>query len=141
MRLIDLMPTMLDAAGLPLPEEGIAKSLFPWFESEARRDDLTAYGERVHLGRASVALRDGRYALIHYPDEGRFELYDQRLDPLERRDLAALEPERVEALARRLGRIQRTLAERARRVEGPDEEIDLTPEEMEKLEALGYVGG
>ncbi|MFM9269628.1 sulfatase-like hydrolase/transferase [Halomonas elongata] len=81
----DLMPTMLDLAGLPVPETCEGQSL----ATDARRPYL--YGES-HLGvRASRMLRDERYKLIWYPAGNRRQLFDLERDPEERCDLAASE--------------------------------------------------
>ena len=140
-RLLDLMPTLLDAAGVAAPSAGSAQSLFDWFEEGPLARDLPVYSERVHLGEPSVSLRDGRHALIHYPAQDRYELYDQRADPLEMEDLATADPERVLRLRRRLKRIQETLRNRSLGYEGGEEGVELTPEELDKLRSLGYVGG
>ena len=69
----------------------------------------------------------GDYKLVFDADERRARLFNRRLDPSERRDLAALEPQRTAAL----------LAE----VPGhePKAVVAIPPEEVERLKALGYV--
>jgi len=79
----DLMPTMLDLAGIEVPEtcEGISLA------TAARRDHL--YGES-HLGaRASRMVRDSRHKLIWYPAGNRTQLFDMQTDPGEKHDLSA----------------------------------------------------
>jgi arylsulfatase A-like enzyme len=67
----------------------------------------------------------------------RYELYDLETDPGEHRDLAAERPDQVERLAEALERW------RSRRAPGaePGEPVDLDREEIERLKALGYLGG
>lgn len=78
----DLMPTMLDLAGLAIPDSCEGMSLV----SDCRRDHL--YGES-HLGeRASRMLRDHRFKLIWYPAGNRFQLFDMHADPGECLDLS-----------------------------------------------------
>lgn len=81
----DLMPTMLDLAGLPIPDSCEGQSL----ASTERRSCF--YGES-HLGaRASRMLRDERYKLIWYPAGNRRQLFDMEQDPQECHDLAGSE--------------------------------------------------
>ena len=63
-----------------------------------------------YVGKAtpSSALRDGDYKLVEFfEDGGRVELYNLRDDPGERRDLAASQPEKAQALAATLRAWQR----------------------------------
>lgn len=78
----DLMPTMLDLAGIAIPEscEGESLAVAP------KRSHI--YGES-HLGaRASRMVRDERYKLIWYPAGNRIQLFDLRDDPNECCDLS-----------------------------------------------------
>jgi len=100
---IDLMPTLIElTAGeypkqigdFPTPSiEG--ESLVPSFKgvSQTRAAPLffELYGNR--------AVRDGRWKLVWGASQRRWELYDLATDRSETRDLAAVHPERVKALA------------------------------------------
>ncbi|MFV0334815.1 MAG: sulfatase-like hydrolase/transferase [Tropicimonas sp.] len=89
----DLMPSMLELAGLPVPEGVEGRSLL----APERRDHI--YGES-HLGtKASRMVRDARHKLIWYPAGNCFQLFDMQEDPLEQRDLAA-DPGQADVLAR-----------------------------------------
>jgi arylsulfatase A-like enzyme len=106
---IDVAPTLLDLAGVPVPAEMQGKSLVPLL-ADARaplRDDffyehLYAHGPNPpsHIERSEgVRTRDWKY--IDYPDQtgaGREQLFDVRGDPLERADLAA-DPAHADRLA------------------------------------------
>jgi arylsulfatase A-like enzyme len=97
--LLDLMPTLLDAAGAPLPDPIRGQSLLPVLrgedppartihsESPARR---TSYDDK--------SLRQGDYKLIYNVQLDRAELYDLQTDPGEQHDLAAAEPQRAAAM-------------------------------------------
>ena len=90
---IDIAPTILDLAGLPIPPKLEGKSLLPLANSadpEFRKEWYYQYyewpnpeGVRPHRG-----IRTKEYKLIHYvlePQE--FELYDLANDPGETRNL------------------------------------------------------
>ena len=95
----DLMPTMLDMAGIAAPDtvEGMSAV------SETRRDHI--YGES-HLGaKATRMVRDARHKLIWYVAGNRFQLFDMQADPQEQVDLAGQAPlkpveDRLRALLR-----------------------------------------
>lgn len=78
----DVMPTLLDVAGLPVPGSVAGLSLL----SGQRREFL--YGEYGEGPQATRMVRDERYKLIYYAAGNRFELYDLCADPEERRNLA-----------------------------------------------------
>jgi arylsulfatase A-like enzyme/predicted Zn-dependent protease len=136
-RLVDLMPTLLELAGVSVPGAVQGRSLLPLARGE--RLDLVAWSEtfypRYHYGWSELeALRDGRFKFIAAP---RPELYDLRADPRETRDLAASDPRRVAAFTRALDDLRTRLGTpRAARGPGP-----VTREVEERLQALGYVGG
>ena len=78
----DVMPTLLDLAGIPIPESVEGLSLI----SETRRDYL--YGEHSEDDHATRMIRDERYKLIYYPVGNRKQLFDLENDPREMNDLA-----------------------------------------------------
>ncbi len=97
--LLDIMPTLLDVAGAPLPEPMRGQSLLPvlggaepaaravYSESPARR---SSYDDK--------ALRRGDHKLVYDLKLDRAELYDLRADPGETRDLSAVEAARAAAM-------------------------------------------
>jgi arylsulfatase A-like enzyme len=114
----DLLPTLCDLAGLPLPPYPLTgASLLPLLDGsrEAVRDQLVL---AESTRQASLALRTQRWKLIlpitrdasgrplpnvyGRPRSPALELYDLQADPGERHNLAAELPERADALLRAL---------------------------------------
>jgi tetratricopeptide (TPR) repeat protein len=136
-RIVDVMPTVLELLGVPAPPVVQGHSLLPLLRGE--RLGLLALSEswypRYHYGWSELrAIRDGRYKLIRAP---RPELFDLEQDPGELDDLAAREPQHVAYLQAALEKLA-TRVESAAAPKGPQ---SVDPEVEERLEALGYVGG
>lgn len=100
---IDWYPTLLELAGVPLPEDqdvdGV--SLVPALRGGSIADrplfwHYPHYGNQG--GEPSSMIIDRGWKLIYYHEDGRNELYDLASDPGEQTDRAADEPRRVEAL-------------------------------------------
>lgn len=79
----DVMPTLLDLAGIPIPKTVEGHSLL----SNYCRDHL--YCEHWEDDRAMRMMRTGQHKLIWYPVGNRIQLFDLEADPHEMRDLAA----------------------------------------------------
>lgn len=84
--------------------------------------------------RIRQAVFDGPYKYIHSSD-GRSELYQLELDPAEAHDLVEFEPEVATRLAERL---EAYILERGRE-EDYAEPSPISPEQAERLRALGYI--
>lgn len=112
---IDVMPTLLDAAGVPLPS-GLkldGRSLLPLLEGrDVDWPDRTIFIQS-HRGNIPVlyhhfAVRNQRWKLVRPTGFGReapsetvpFELYDMTVDPKEQDNLAATKPVILETLKR-----------------------------------------
>lgn len=78
----DMMPTLLELAGIPVPETVEGESVF----SDRKRTFL--YGEQGEGRDATRMIREQRFKLIYYPDGNRFQLFDLEADPRECRDLS-----------------------------------------------------
>jgi len=110
---IDVAPTVLDAAGVAVPE-GVSldgRSLLPLLTGEPgawpdREIVIQAHRGDIPVRYHHFMLRNQRYKLVHpsgfgeegFEGEPAFELYDMEADPLELEDLAAARPEEVAAL-------------------------------------------
>lgn len=105
---IDLMPTMLEAAGVARPETYMGQPQKPVegrsFLANLRAGDApTRTGQYYELG-GNRAYEDGRWRLVAQHQRGRpldedvWELYDLTADPTESRDMAAAHPQEVARL-------------------------------------------
>lgn len=147
--LVDVVPTLLELAGLPPPEDLDGQSLVPLLDperraaAEARAAERPLFAHRRHrpaVGQRflwSVVL--GPWKLIHDEADGSTRLYDVRSDPREEQDLAAREP----ALVARLMALRQEHAAAATRTEGAtteDQQVRLDAALYDHLRALGYAG-
>lgn len=108
--LLDLYPTLCDAAGAAPPAGLDGKSLRPLWERKTRRLRDSCFLPFQDLMRS---VNDGRWKLIRYPQVDRLQLFDLRNDPDERRDLSA-DPRhqaRIRRLTERMVRWQRELGD------------------------------
>jgi arylsulfatase A-like enzyme len=149
---IDLMPTMLELARLPVPEQAQGVSLLPLLASPDQPSTMgwnerAVFTERKNpLFEATEGTADS-FAIIAEgwkliwnvvvrDDRPELELFDHRQDPLNRINLAEEHPEVVADLRLELEE-WRKMTEAAR-VSHDGEGTDVSPEELEQLRALGY---
>jgi arylsulfatase A-like enzyme len=104
---MDFMPTILEAAGLPLPKDqptdGI--SLMKQLKTGAALNRNAIYWHfpcYIGKGEPMSLLRAGDYKLIQKFSGPTFELYNVKKDPSEEKDLAKAEPAKVEELKKLL---------------------------------------
>ena len=132
--MIDLMPTLLEWAGVPGPANLQGESLLPLIHGEAKPPYL-AFSESPYFGvRRALAFRGHHYLFTREKDQR--ELYDLNTDFTEQHNLADVKPELAgrmhQAIENWQSMIDNTDAFRAK--SGP-----LDPETYEELKALGYV--
>jgi len=129
---IDLMPTILDLARAPAPDNVRGRSLTPLLGGARRFPARLAYSESLlghyHFGLAPVfAITDGRHHLIRTNGH---ELYDLEKDPQERVNLAEDQPELAAELNAALDRMLTS--------KPIDKPTNPSQDELQRLEALGY---
>jgi len=132
---IDLVPTMVDLVGAPRPGNLRGRSLKPILADQ--RDKVAEQGiyaealyPRYHFGWSELySITDDRYRLIKAPRE---ELYDLQEDPKERRNLLE---ERAQTRVALRSALDRLIAGRS--IDAP---AQVSEEDRERLQALGYVG-
>ena len=106
--LTDLVPTMLEAAGVDVaktigPLDGV--SLLPVLRGESLPARTLCWHFPNYTnqgGRPAGAIREGDWKLIEHFEEGNVELYNLAQDVGETNDLAAAEPSRAAELRRKL---------------------------------------
>lgn len=117
--LMDVMPTLLDAAGVTSPAGVDGRSLLPLLRGE-RWDRPHLHGEMAVCGGAQdyggcatgmQFLTDGRWKYIWEPGPGREYLFDLTADPHELRNLAGL-PDQASTTARWREKLIAELADR-----------------------------
>ncbi len=124
---VDIVPTVLTALGLPLPDEVAGHSLLaPATERKVYFEALTSF-----LNRGWAPLRgliEGSHKMIEVPLP---EIYDLAEDPREQSNLFATER----------GRFQKLRSALPRSEKWPPEPRQVSAEEEAKLRSLGYVAG
>jgi arylsulfatase A-like enzyme len=157
-QLLDVMPTLLDLAGLAHPAGLHGQSLVPllqvrgteggaaaangWKRRPVIMEKLPLDGTEHPETTEAVAIIDGDWKLIHnkvrpahLPE---FELFDAARDPLDQKNVASAHPDVVQRLAKALdGWHAMAVAARLK----PDAEAaeGLSPEQLQRLRSLGYV--
>jgi len=139
--LVDVMPTILQAANIPVPSDVQGESLLGLIEAQGDNipetwRDRSAYAQANYASLAYgwsplESFRTGKYLYIQAP---RRELYDERSDPKAEHNLAPESKAVADTLAAELKAFQqKTTSTR----QAPKPNLD--PERMKQLAALGYV--
>ena len=135
---IDLVPTILELVKAPAPGNLRGRSLKPLLDGTGEVPARPVYAEalyaRYQFGWSElVSVTNERYRYVKAPTE---ELYDLLRDPDERHNIAG-DPAAATALQTLRGALERLTA--GTRIQPPTEQP--TPDERERLQALGYFGG
>ena len=93
--LMDVMPTLLDLAGVPIPEEVDGTSVLPILRGESTgRDFVRGECSRMEtMNSGTQFLSDGRRKYIWYPGTGHEQFFDLESDPDEMVDLGSAHTE------------------------------------------------
>jgi choline-sulfatase len=139
--LVDLAPTLLAAVGVRVPPSMQGNSLLPLTKGDQsrsadREDGRPIYSETNYPQRAFGwswlrSWRAGKYLYIDAPHR---ELYEESSDPKALHNVADSFPAVADTLQAQLDDLRR----RTSAGDSP-EAASLTPEQAEKLQALGYV--
>lgn len=85
----DILPTLLDSAGLARPEGIDGCSAVPLLGGERHPWREFLHGEHTAFGQSVHYLTDGRHKYVWWSGTGREQLFDLRDDPEERHDLGS----------------------------------------------------
>lgn len=112
---MDVLPTILDIVGEPVPEHLSGRSLAPLLLAERDAADYVERGELISyvdsrrdpaapMGARAEGfyIRTDRWHFLWYRDSGEMALYDMGADPRSEHDLAAEQPELVAGFKRRI---------------------------------------
>jgi arylsulfatase A-like enzyme len=136
---VDVAPTVLDYAGLAIPEMHGA-SLRPMVQGAVGEERVqyfeTLAGSLVYGWSPLDGIRKGRWKYIRSPSP---ELYDLESDPGEERNVVAEHPD----VAAEMDALLDELVRRWEAQAGSSETVPvpLDPEELDRLASLGYIGG
>ncbi|MFW9942197.1 MAG: sulfatase-like hydrolase/transferase [Candidatus Thorarchaeota archaeon] len=141
-RLIDIMPTILELLNISLQDEIAGKSLLPLMNSQDDKIEIPpAISEYLLYFEERKSLRTENFKLIFYPESKKTELYNIEKDPLEITNLDAVNPETSETLYERLDSlIDYSIGLKNRLTRGKTSNV-INPDKMllERLRALGYI--
>ena len=135
---VDLMPTMLSAAGVEVPAQVQGTSLLPALQGKTADHDRNLYGEtflpRLHFNWSE--LRGTENAKYHFIAAPRPELYDLAKDPGEVHNLLPEKKAVAEEMRAKLAGLIREYSAGKELAE----KTGLDPALMERLKSLGYAG-
>jgi arylsulfatase A-like enzyme len=139
-RQVDVLPTVLELLGIPIPGSLQGESLVAAMKGEMDpdvEDEAPVFAEGSLRAVKTVALDSytrGDWKLIETRvPEARRQLFNLRDDPRERHDRFASEPEVAERMGAELQRFRDALPI------GHSEAVQLTEEEIRELQSLGYL--
>ncbi|MDQ3623067.1 MAG: sulfatase-like hydrolase/transferase, partial [Verrucomicrobiota bacterium] len=103
---IDLAPTFLDLAGLPIPASMQGRSLLPLLRGDSPADWRTSIYYRYyhapghHNTAAHLGVRTATHKLIYYWKQDAYEMFDLGKDPTEQHNLLYSDAKRPDVAAR-----------------------------------------
>ena len=138
-RLVDLAPTILQILELPSVADFQGTGLMALLAGKQKQMQLEAYSETFYPAQfGATALRSLRRLNTKFIEAPRPELYNLDQDPSELKNIYAENQALANQLKNRLGEMSNLLADKGSE---KNSERPVSSEELEKLGALGYVGG
>jgi arylsulfatase A-like enzyme/Flp pilus assembly protein TadD len=134
-RLVDVAPTILEIAGVPVPSQMQGQSLLRIAKANVDQPvySISNFPQQAFGWSVLESWRAGKYLYIKAPKP---ELYDLSADPGATRNLAQTSKATLDTIASQLDAFDRRFNDSGN-TSGSSE---LTSSEMQKLASLGYVG-
>ncbi len=132
--LVDVMPTLLAWAGVPVPASAQGRDLTPVMRGDATEERPTFAGG-VKWNPELRSVRTAEWKLIEDGRSGTARLFDLARDPEERTDVAATRPDVATELASKLAEHRRKLAAAPSLAPA---KVEVSGDMQKRLEALGY---
>jgi choline-sulfatase len=136
-RLLDVAPAVLEAAGIPVPSVMQGQSLLRIARANPDADQpvyaCSDFSQQAFGWSALESWRAGKYLYVRAPKP---ELYDLAADPAATHNLAQSAKATLETMAAQLQAFDAHFGNDS----GKSAEAGLTSSEMQKLASLGYVG-
>jgi len=136
-RLVDVAPTLLEIAGVPVPSQMQGQSLLRVAKAGGGGDQPAfSRSDLPQRGFGWSVLESWRASKYLYIRAPKPELYDLTADPGATRNLAQSSKATLDTMAAQLESFDRRFSGEAGKPSGPE----LSSTEMQKLASLGYVG-
>jgi choline-sulfatase len=134
-RLVDVAPTILEIAGVPVPSQMQGQSLLRIAKANADQPvySISAFPQQAFGWSHLESWRAGKYLYVKAPKP---ELYDLSADPTAAHNLAQTSKATLDTIAGQLEAFDRRFSNSGNASSGPE----LSSSEMQKLASLGYVG-
>jgi len=134
---LDIMPTVLDLAGLPIPAQCQGKSLLSVIEGRGTLPvGRPAYMESFCLGKKLRGVRTSSQKIVEQLHDNRTLMFDLLGDPLEQHNLFGTERAGEFAeLNRQFGAWKQAVATQTN---SPVEQAELSPRLRRQLQSMGY---
>jgi len=141
-RLVDIAPTLLEIAALPVPSQMLGQSLLR-IASSSKSGGSGAGGDQPVYSRSDLPQRGFGWSPLESWRAGKFlyirapkpELYDLAADPSAAHNLAQTSKATLDTMAAQLANFDRHFSDEAGK-----SSAELSSSEMQKLASLGYVG-
>ncbi len=137
-RLIDIMPTIIELLDIKHSGDLAGRSLLPLISGE-EQGDRAAFSENLYYYQERKSVTTGKHKLIYTPDSGDAELYDLEADPGEKINIAAEIPNETSQLKEKLLDWIKDCQARASALHKGKEPVPVRDEEViQRLKSLGY---
>ena len=140
-RIIDVMPTILDLCGLPQSEETMGASLLPLLQDGKKDLALQNLAELYVKGHGMVSLQTDDWKVVYNLETQQTALYRLLEDPDEQHPILLTPGEPDYEKARKLFRLADSVTAIGKSLPtgGKTERRELDPDTLQKLKSLGYI--